>query len=375
MDKVKTDVLVIGAGIIGLACAKHLSEIGLETIVVEKSNFIADSVSSRNSGVIHSGIYYKNNSLKAKFCVHGKNKLYEYASKRKINHRKVGKIIFGYSHQEERLVKLYKNGLKNGLKELSILNCFDLKNKEPNIKAEIGLFVGDTGIIDATEFASALENDIQQNKSYVSKNTIFNKANIDNSYFCSEVSTGLENFIIESKFLIIACGLDSFDVSQKIPFLKNNKKIKRLNLTKGHYYKINGKYPFNHLIYPLPGKFSLGIHSSFDLSGNTRFGPDAEKINKIDYSFSPGTKEKFVNKISEYWPEITEKNLYEDYVGIRPKIQSVDGSFEDFSILTNHDHKIDNLFFLQGIESPGLTSSLAIGEYIGNLIDGTRSRT
>tara|TARA_B100001059_G_scaffold77903_1_gene75684 strand:+ start:25749 stop:26864 length:1116 start_codon:yes stop_codon:yes gene_type:complete len=368
MDKVKTEVLIIGAGIIGLACAKHLSEIGFETIVVEKSNIIADSVSSRNSGVIHSGIYYKNNSLKAKFCVDGKNKLYEYASKRRINHKKVGKIIFGSSVQEDQLIKLYENGINNGLKELSILNFSDLKRIEPNIKAEIGLLVGDTGIIDVTEYALAMENDIQKNKSYISKNTIFNGVNINNSYFCSEVSTGLENFIIESKFLIIACGLESYNVSQRIPFLKNNKKIKKLNLTKGHYYKINGKYPFNHLIYPLPGKFGLGIHSSFDLSGNTRFGPDAEKIDKIDYSFSLGSKEKFIEKISEYWPEIREKKLYEDYIGIRPKTQPADGSFEDFSILTNLDHEIDNLFFLQGIESPGLTSSLAIGEYISNLI-------
>ncbi len=364
MYTIETDILVIGAGVVGLACGKDLSDAGFRTIVIEKSDFIADSVSSRNSGVIHSGIYYKNNSLKARLCVQGKEELYKYAKDRKINHKKVGKVIFGSYSQEDEIKKLYKNGIKNGLKELRILDNRSLKEIEPNIKSDIGLFVGDTGIIDVTEYARALANDIEQNNSYVSKNTNFKEVEIIDSFFYSLLQTKSETFKVKSKHLIIACGLDSYNVSQRIPFLKNHTDIKPLNLMKGHYYKINGEYPFNHLIYPLPDKFSLGIHSSFDLSGSTRFGPDAEKINKIDYSFSAGTKEKFVEKIKEYWPEILNEELYEDYVGIRPKIQLNSGVFADFSILTKNNHNIDNLFFLQGIESPGLTSSLAIAKYI-----------
>jgi L-2-hydroxyglutarate oxidase LhgO len=368
MYTINTDILIVGGGIIGLACGKQLSDGGMKTILIEKSNILADGVSSRNSGVIHSGIYYKKNSLKARLCVDGKEKLYKYASKRNIDHKKVGKIIFGSSSQLKDIEKLYKAGIENGLTKLKILNKKMLNKAEPKIKADFGLLVEDTGVIDVTGYAWSLQNDIENNGSLISKNTDFKVINTDGSYFLTTATTGSEEFIIKSKVLIVACGLYSFEVAKKIEFFKNNKEIKKLNLTKGHYYKINSKYPFNHLIYPLPNKFSLGIHSSFDLSGNTRFGPDAEMISKISYTFSKGSKEKFIKSISSYWPEIKDRNLYEDYVGIRPKIQSKDGSFADFSILSKDDHNVKNFFFLQGIESPGLTSSLAIGEFIKNMI-------
>ena len=368
MYTVSTDILIVGGGIVGLACGKKLSDSGMETILIEKSNILEDGVSSRNSGVIHSGIYYKKNSLKARLCVDGKEKLYKYASERSIDHKKVGKIIFGSSSQLKDIKRLYKTGLDNGLTKLKILNKKMLEKAEPNIEADIGLLVEDTGVIDVTGYARSLQKDMESNGSLISKNTDFKTINTENSYFFTRAMTGSEEFIIKSKFLIVACGLSSFEAAKKIEFFKKSKEIKKLNLMKGHYYKINSKYPFNHLIYPLPDKFSLGIHSSFDLSGNTRFGPDAEMISKISYTFSKGSKEKFIKSISRYWPEIKNKNLYEDYVGIRPKIQSKDCSFVDFSILSKNHHHIKNFFFLQGIESPGLTSSLAIGEFIKNMI-------
>ncbi len=368
METVNTEVLIIGGGIIGLACGKELSDIGLNTILIEKSNVLADSVSSRNSGVIHSGIYYKKDSLKAKLCVDGKKKLYQYVLKKNIDHKKVGKIIFGSDSQKKDLHDLYKTGMDNGLKEMKLLDKKMLKEIEPKLKADIGLLVRDTGIIDVTQYAWSLQNDIENNGSLISKSTDFESITIEDSNFHAIAITGSEKFKIKSKILIVACGLHSFEVAQKINFFKNNKDIKKLNLMKGHYYKINCQYPFTHLIYPLPNKFSLGIHSSFDLSGNTRFGPDAEMISNIDYTFSKGSREKFIKSISSYWPEIKDKNLYEDYVGIRPKIQSKDGTFADFSILSRNHHDIKNFFFLQGIESPGLTSSLAIGEYIRKMI-------
>ncbi len=368
MDVIETEVLVIGGGVVGLACSKHFSDKKMSTILIEKSNVLADGVSSRNSGVIHSGIYYQNNSLKAKLCVEGKKAIYKYALHKKIPHKKVGKIIFGSSSQKKNLQKLHANGKKNGLTKLKLLDKQMLKTIEPNIVADAGLFVEDTGIIDVTEYALSLQNDIENNDSLISKNTDFNSITINKDFFYTNAHTGDEEFVIKSKILIISCGLESFEASKRISFFKTNKYIKKLNLMKGHYFKINCKYPFNHLIYPLPNKFSLGIHSSFDLSGNTKFGPDAEMIDKIDYSFSSGSKEKFLKSIYEYWPDIARHNLYEDYVGIRPKIQSREGSFADFSILSSNQHKIKNFVFLQGIESPGLTSSLAIAKYIGEII-------
>tara|TARA_A100001015_G_scaffold311596_1_gene415156 strand:+ start:354 stop:1463 length:1110 start_codon:yes stop_codon:yes gene_type:complete len=367
LENFSIDALVIGAGLIGLACGKYLSEKGLDTVVIDKAHRISEGVSSRNSGVIHSGIYYEQDSLKARLCVRGKNLLYKYAKERDVPFKQIGKIIVGSNLQKQDVENLYYRGRSNGLNGLELLTKNDLKQLEPNITSDLGIYVRDTGIIDAARLAVSLQADIERNQSFVILNTQFLRTEKRNCSLVSELETHDSRVSVQSKYVVVACGLASFETAKKIRGLEKLSLIKKLKFVKGHYYKINGEYPFNHLVYPLPSKYGLGIHSCIDLDGKTRFGPDSEITENIDYDFSLNSQDKFIKAISNYWPEIRLKKIYRDFVGVRPTLPT-SGGRNDFSILTEQNHGIENLVFLQGIDSPGLTSSLAIAEYISNYL-------
>ena len=361
-----TDAVVIGGGVIGLSIARELSISGKETIVLEKNERAGDVTSSRNSGVIHAGIYYPESFLKTKLCVEGNKLIYEYAKEKKINHKKYGKFIIASNKNELlNLEAIFIQGKKNNVEIIKVEKEQVLENN-PGLIFHQALYSPNSGVIDVPEYVTALEGDIQHLGGIISLRTSFLSAKKSKSNFVISCLAE-EKFSIECKYLINCSGLSNETTLKNIEDFPGDK-IYQNYFAKGHYFKYSGKPPFSNLIYPVSGQHSLGIHVGYDLAGGMRFGPDVEFVNEIDYSFNESLKNKFIDSISQYWPEINPEKLHPDYTGIRPKITKPNESMRDFSIQTDHDHGIKNFINLQGIESPGLTSSLAIGKFVTNLL-------
>ena len=361
-----TDVIVIGGGVIGLCIARELSSSGIETIILEKNDRAGDVTSSRNSGVIHAGIYYPENFLKTKLCVEGNKLIYEYAEEKNINHKKYGKFIIASNKTElSNLEAIFIQGKKNNVDIYEAEKGKVLENN-PGLIFHEALYSPSSGVIDVPEYVTALEGDIQHFGGLISFRTSFLSAKKRKGSFI--VSCLAEDeFSIKSKFLINCSGLNNELTLNNLENFPHDKIYKNY-YAKGHYFKYSGKSPFSNLIYPVSGQHSLGIHVGFDLAGGMRFGPDVEFVNEIDYSFNESLKNKFIDSISRYWPDINPDKLHADYTGIRPKITKPNETMRDFSIQTVNDHGIKNFINLQGIESPGLTSSLAIGKFVTNLL-------
>ena len=360
------DVTIIGAGVVGLSIAKFCSEQGYSVVVLEQESRAGEGISSRNSGVLHAGIYYPENSLKTKFCTSGNELLYEYANLKRINHKKIGKyIIASHKNEIEKLHKIYNQGIKN-MVEVSLLSNRKMKEIYPDLKIEEAIFSPNTGIIDVPELISALEGDIQHNGGLISFKTNFIAAEkIEQGFkiICNDGSS----YEIDTRYLVNASGLYSDTISQKIDAL-SEKHFSSIKYAKGHYFKYNGNHPFTTLVYPLANEFSSGLHVGFDLSDQIRFGPDITWVDQIDFSFDESLKGKFIESIKQYWPQIDSTKLHPDYVGIRPKLQSFNETMKDFSIKSFNDHGVDGLINIQGVESPGVTSCLSIGKHVLNLI-------
>ena len=361
-----TDVIIIGGGVIGLSIARELLSSGKETIVLEKNERAGDVTSSRNSGVIHAGIYYPENFLKTILCVQGNKLIYEYAKEKKINHKKYGKFIIALNKTElSNLEAIFNQGKKNNV-EISRVEKEKVLENNPGLIFQEALYSPHSGVIDVPEYVTALEGDIQHFGGLISLRTSFIAAKQKKGKFMVSCFSE-DEFSIESKYLINCSGLSNELTLKNIESFPKNK-IFNNYFAKGHYFKYSGKSPFSNLIYPVSGQHSLGIHVGFDLAGGMRFGPDVEFVNEINYSFNESLKYKFVDSISKYWPEINEDKLHPDYTGIRPKITKPNESMRDFSIQTVKDHGVKNFINLQGIESPGLTSSLAIGKLVKSLL-------
>ena len=360
------DVTIIGAGVVGLSIAKFCSEQGYSVVVLEQESRAGEGISSRNSGVIHAGIYYPENSFKTKFCVSGNELLYEYANQKRINHKKIGKyIIASHKNDIEKLHKIYNQGIKN-MVEVDLFSNRKMKEICPDLKIEEAIFSPNTGIIDVPELISALEGDIQHNGGLISFNTKFIAAEkIEHGFkiICNDGSS----YEIDTRNLVNASGLYSDTISKKIDALGEGH-ISSIKYAKGHYFKYNGNHPFTTLVYPLANQFSSGLHVGFDLSGQIRFGPDITWVDEIDFSFDESLKIKFIESIKQYWPQIDSTKLHPDYVGIRPKLQSFNETMRDFSIKGFNDHGVDGLINIQGVDSPGVTSCLSIGKHVLNLI-------
>jgi len=360
------DVTIVGAGVVGLSIAKFCSEHGYSVVVLEQESRAGEGVSSRNSGVLHAGIYYPENSLKTKFCISGNELLYEYANIKRINHKRIGKyIIASHKSDVEKLHNIYDQGIKN-LVEIDLLSNRKMKEIYPDLKIEEAIFSPNTGIIDVPELVSALEGDIQHNGGLISFNTNFIAAEkIEKGFkiICNDGSS----YEIDTRYLVNASGLYSDIISQKIDALDEGQ-FSCIKYAKGHYFKYNGKHPFATLVYPLANEFSSGLHVGFDLSGQIRFGHDITWVDEIDFSFDESLKSTFIESIKQYWPQIDSTKLHPDYVGIRPKLQSLNETMKDFSIKGFNDHGVDGLINIQGVESPGVTSCLSIGKHVLNLI-------
>ena len=305
--------------------------------------------------MIHAGLYYPPNSLKAKVCCDGRQKIYEYAILKNIPFKKTGKLIVATDESQlGQLQSLYDNGIANEV-PLEFLSKDKVSALEEEIKCETAIFSSESGVISVPEYLAALEEDIKKT-GYVVLASEFKQAKKSKGQFELTLNSSDK---INCTYLINASGLHTEDVANRIEEI-DLPKIKKVMYAKGHYYLYKKKNPFKHLIYPLPNSNGHGIHAGMDIDNNLRFGPNAKWVDSIDYSFEENTLEEFCNSIRSYWIDFDPSCLMPDYTGIRSKIVADGEGGQDFEILDPSDHGLENLIHLQGVDSPGLTSSLSI---------------
>lgn len=365
------DYSIIGAGVIGLAIAHSLSKKNphAKILLIETHAQFGSETSSRNSEVIHAGIYYPPNSLKADLCRQGKQLLYDFCNHYSVPYKNIGKLIVASTHAElPQLEKMLNNARSNDV-PLDFLDQSECHKLEPNVRAVGGLLSSSTGIIDAHCFMQTLLTLAEQQGVLYSPNTHFIKAHKSKHGFDLVLDTSDGEFTCSSRNLINSAGLCATAVARSIEPLAKAQ-IPSYHLCRGHYFSYQGKSPFSHLIYPMPtsNTAGLGIHATLDLAGQVRFGPDTEYIGEIDYSFSKQAeallKNKFSQAIEQYFPQLDSTRLQPSYIGIRPKLSAEGEPAQDFMIHTEEDHGVAGLINLFGMESPGLTASLAVANRV-----------
>lgn len=360
----QVECIVIGAGIIGLAMARLLAKSGYEVLVLEKNADIGEETSFRNSAVLHAGIYYPANSLKAKLCKQGQVQLYDYCKNNAIPHQKIGKLIVAtHVEQLEKLNQLAEQAKKNGVNTLVTLEADEISRLEPEVKAIRGLYSSETGIVHGKSLLLSLKRDAEQSGAKIVCHASFLSGKIEQGSIKVTTSQGM----VTSRYLINAAGLWATQVARNLQGMPAET-IPTTYYAKGNYFKLNTPSPFKHLIYPLPESAGLGIHSTLDLQGNVRFGPDVEWINELDYQVSLSRQEIFCKEIRKYYPGLKSNALLPEFVGIRPKISSPDKQPQDFLIQDTSQHGIKNIIHLYGMESPGLTASFAIADHVKQLM-------
>lgn len=358
------ECVVIGAGVVGLAIARELALSGRTVILLESAGNIGTGISSRNSEVIHAGIYYHKSSLKALLCVHGRELLYQYAITRHIPYNRCGKIIVASNKQQAHKLQFIQNLAKdNGVNDLKLLSQKDTHALEPALKCENILLSPSTGIINSHELMISLLGDFENAGGICSFLTYVKGAEICDDGIIIHTQSQNETMHLKANIVINAAGLNAVNIARNIINFPKAK-IPDLRYAKGNYFALNGKAPFKHLIYPVPEDAGLGIHLTFDMAGQCRFGPDVEWIKTLDYKVNSNRSAQFYNAIRTYWPNLEDGMLTPDYAGIRPKIYFNDTPYTDFIIQGKQDHNISGLINLFGIESPGLTASLAIAKYV-----------
>jgi L-2-hydroxyglutarate oxidase LhgO len=364
MDKV--DCVVIGAGVIGLAAARRLAQAGREVIVLEAAEGIGTITSSRNSEVIHAGIYYPAGSLMARMCVSGKRMLYDYCREHGVPHRNCGKLIVATTAKEtEKLQSIRAHAEANGVLDMQTLSGEAARALEPALNCDAALLSPSTGIIDSHAYMLALRGDAEDAGAAFAFHTPLLAARAVHGGI--ELDAGGETPMnLACDLLVNAAGLSAPAVARGIDGMPIDL-IPHAYLAKGNYFSCSARAPFSHLIYPVPEPGGLGVHLTLDMAGQARFGPDVEWVDHIDYAVDPARAERFYPAIRRYWPTLPEDALMPSYSGIRPKIVPPAVASQDFLIQGPKDHGVAGLINLFGIESPGLTSSLAIADHVGEL--------
>jgi L-2-hydroxyglutarate oxidase LhgO len=364
MDKV--ECVVIGAGVIGLAVARRLAQAGREVIILEAAEGIGTVTSSRNSEVIHAGIYYKAGSLMAQMCVGGKRALYRYCRDHGIPHRNCGKLIVAANPQETgKLQAIRAHAEANGVDDLQTLSGAEARALEPALNCDAALLSPSTGIIDSHAFMLALRGEAEDAGAACAFHTPLLRARAVEGGIELDAGGGAP-MSLQCRLLVNAAGLDAPAVARGIDGMPIEL-IPPAYLAKGNYFSCSARAPFSHLIYPVPEPGGLGVHLTLDMAGQARFGPDVEWVDAIDYAVDPARAERFYPAIRRYWPTLPDGALMPSYSGIRPKIVPPKVAAQDFLIQGPKDHGVGGLVNLFGIESPGLTSSLAIADYVGEL--------
>lgn len=367
----KTKITIVGAGIIGLAIAAELSKEYSDIVVIEKNSSFGQETSSRNSEVVHAGIYYPGDSLKAKLCVEGKELLYKYCEKHNIGHKRIGKLIVAANTDEVgRLEILFKHGIENGVTDLTLLSGEEIKKLEPHIRAVAAIHSPSTGIIDSHGMMKKFVLESKNRDVLIAYATELEGVEKHKDGFKVSVRDEREgSFIFLTEIFINAAGLCSDKVAKMAGI---NKKEYTLKYCKGDYFRVhNNKARFlNHLIYPVPSEHSvsLGIHTALDLSGGLRLGPDAEYVDKVDYNVDESKKEAFYESTKYFLPFIELQDLGPDMAGIRAKLQGQGEDVRDFLIKDESDNDLAGFINLIGIDSPGLTCCLSIAKKVKELV-------
>jgi L-2-hydroxyglutarate oxidase LhgO len=361
----RIDCVVIGAGVVGLAVARALAQAGREVVVLEADKAIGTGTSSRNSEVIHAGIYYPANSLKASTCVSGKAALYAYCEANGIPHRRCGKLIVATSvAQLKQLEHIKLQAAANGVPDLQWLDQRQVAALEPALRCEGALLSPSTGIVDSHAFMLSLQGDAERAGAAFVFQAALQGGTIAADGIRLQVEGGDgEEWIANT--VVNCAGLGAPAAAASLSGL-DPQFVPRLFYAKGNYFSYAGRSDFSHLVYPVPeaGAAGLGVHLTLDLGGRPRFGPDVEWIDGIDYNVGLDRSERFYDAIRKYWPALPDGSLRADYAGIRPKLSGPGMAAEDFRIEGESVHGVPGLVNLFGIESPGLTAALAIAEYV-----------
>ena len=360
------DCVVIGAGVVGLAVARALALAGREVIVVEAAEAIGTETSSRNSEVIHAGIYYAKDSLMARACVAGRRLLYAYCAEHGVPHRTCGKLIVATNQAEaDKLTEIKGRAEANGVEGMRLLTGDEAIALEPNLYCTAALQSLSTGIIDSHSYMLSLQGDAEACGAMYAFHSPAERGRVANDGIDLEVG-GAEPMKLRCRLVVNAAGLHAPALAQKIVGMPSNH-VPTAYYAKGNYFALTGRSPFSRLIYPVPVPGGLGVHITVDMGGQAKFGPDVEWIDSIDYAVDPHRADKFYAAVRRYWPGLKDGALQPGYAGIRPKIVPQGAPAQDFVIQGPNDHGVPGLINLFGIESPGLTASLALAGHVRDI--------
>ena len=360
------DAVVVGAGAVGLACGRSLSARGLSVLVLEKEPHIGQGVSSRNSEVIHGGLYYPTGSLKARFCVQGRRLLYAFLDSHKVDYRRCGKLVVATEDSEvPRIETLFELATANEVEGLEHLTGAQARALEPGLNAHAAILSPESGVFDSHGYMLALQGEIEDAGGSVVVSTPFERAEPLTGGGFTVTAGGEGGATLTTRLLVTAPGLAAQDVAGRIGGYAAEH-IPAGRFGKGVYFRLAGKAPFERLVYPPPIPGALGTHYRKDLGGQAVFGPDLTYVDHEDYAVDPTKTAEFERYIRRFWPGLPDGALTPDYAGIRPKLHGPGEAQPDFQLRGRDDHGLDGLVALFGIESPGLTSSLAIGEAVAD---------
>lgn len=364
MDREEIDAVVIGAGVIGLACARRLALAGIDTLILEAESEIGTGISARNSEVIHAGIYYPTGSLKAQLCVAGRKLLYEYCVVHGVNAQHTGKLVVATAEaQLPALQALMAQAQANGVDDLRLLTAAEAKELEPELSCVAAFQSPSTGIVDAHGLMLSLLGEAEDHGAMLARQSPVLRGRIGKDRRITLEVGGPSPMLLSARVLVNAAGLGAQAIARSLEGYPADR-IPPLHYAKGNYFMLSGRSPFRHLIYPMPEAAGLGVHLTLDLSGGARFGPDVEWVDKPGYDVDPRRGDAFYTAIRSYWPGLRDGALEPAYAGIRPKIQAPGTPAADFRIDGPEAHGLAGQAHLFGIESPGLTSSLAIAEEV-----------
>ncbi|MFB9950006.1 NAD(P)/FAD-dependent oxidoreductase [Rhizobium puerariae] len=363
----KLDCVVIGGGVVGLAVARELAMAGREVVLLEAEAMTGSITSARNSEVIHAGLYYPTGSLKAELCVAGRRRLYDYCGERHVPHRRCGKLVVASDEKEVAyLEKLLKQARANGVGDCRLIDGSELARMEPRIEGFAALVSPSTGIVDGHRLMEAYVADIEAHGGAIVLNSPVLRGELLPGAIRLAIG-GRDPVEIEATLVVNAGGLDAWSISESIAGLDRTTVPER-HYAKGCYFSLAGRAPTQRLIYPVPEPGGLGVHLTVDLTGEARFGPDVEWVETIDYDVDPHRSDGFYAVIRRYWPGLPDGALQPAYSGMRPKVVGPNGGSGDFVIqgpeVTGHAGYVA----LYGIESPGLTASMAIGARVRGLV-------
>lgn len=366
MSGANFDVVIAGAGVVGLAVARALGETGYKVLVTESAPTIGSGVSSRNSEVIHAGLYYPPDSLKARLCQRGAELLYRYCFDRGVGFRRVGKLIVATQpDQEAKLDQIASNALASGVRDLIRLEAAEARKLEPSLACCGAILSPSTGIVDSHGLMLALQGDAEESGATFAFNAKVVGGAVTQSGITLHIRDRASDDVssLETRAFVNAAGLGATTLSRAIDGFPASM-TPPLYLARGCYFTLSGRAPFSRLIYPVPVEGALGVHLTLDLAGQARFGPDIEWIDEIDYNVDPRRAEAFYDEIRRYWPALLDGALLPGYAGIRPKISGRGTPAADFRVDGPGQHGVAGLVNLFGIESPGLTASLALAELV-----------